>query len=456
MHLRPYQQQIVRAVVDSVQRDKGLTLSVEMARQGGKNELSAHLELLLLTLYMAKGGSIVKCSPTFKPQTLISIERLKERLDEFGFEAIYHSEVGYILRLGLAKAVFLSADVTSSVMGHTADILLEVDEAQDVSKDKYTKEFRPMASAFNATTILYGTTWDDSTLLEETKQANLELQKIDGIQRHFWFDWQEIAKFNSAYLNFVESERQRLGENHPLFRTQYALRSISGADHFLTRQQIALAEGVHPRLSSPQASQVYVAGIDLAGEIEQDKELALASATPRQDSTIITIARVAEKPATTFLKEPDISIVEHYQWTGIPHPQLYAQMVSIIQKWDLKRVVVDATGIGQPIASYLKAQLGRRIIPFVFTAKSKSDLGFDFLAAINSGRLKLYKSDDSVQYREMMAELKRAKVNYRANQTMNFFVDPSEGHDDFLSSLALAVYAAKGYKPRIAIGEIRE
>ena len=148
--------------------------------------------------------------------------------------------------------------------------------------------------------------------------------------------------------------------------------------------------------------------------------------------------------------------MEHYQWTGIPHPQLYAQMVSIIQKWDLKRVVVDATGIGQPIASYLKAQLGRRIIPFVFTAKSKSDLGFDFLAAINSGRLKLYKSDDSVQYREMMAELERAKVNYRANQTMNFFVDPSEGHDDFLSSLALAVYAAKDYKPRIAVGEIRE
>lgn len=72
MKLRPYQQEVAKAVLDSIQNSKGLTLSVEIARQGGKNELSAHLEVLLLTLFMSKGGSLVKCSPTFKPQTVIS------------------------------------------------------------------------------------------------------------------------------------------------------------------------------------------------------------------------------------------------------------------------------------------------------------------------------------------------------------------------------------------------
>ena len=99
MKLRPYQQEVARTVIDSIQKGKGLTFSVEIARQGGKNELSAHLELLLLTLYMAKGGSLVKCSPTFKPQTIISMQRLKERLDEFGFDGIYHMEMGYIIAL---------------------------------------------------------------------------------------------------------------------------------------------------------------------------------------------------------------------------------------------------------------------------------------------------------------------------------------------------------------------
>ncbi|MBE0430996.1 MAG: hypothetical protein IBX67_04120, partial [Dehalococcoidia bacterium] len=50
MKLRPYQLEVARAAVDSIQKGMGLTISVEIARQGGKNELSAHLEVLLLTL----------------------------------------------------------------------------------------------------------------------------------------------------------------------------------------------------------------------------------------------------------------------------------------------------------------------------------------------------------------------------------------------------------------------
>jgi len=53
-------------------------------------------------------------------------------------------------------------------------------------------------------------------------------------------------------------------------------------------------------------------------------------------------------------------------------------------------------------------------------------------------------------------ELERARVRYRPNQTMNFYVDPQEGHDDFLVSLALVVQAAKGLSPREAKGWLRE
>jgi len=33
---------------------------------------------------------------------------------------------------------------------------------------------------------------------------------------------------------------------------------------------------------------------------------------------------------------------------------------------------------------------------------------------------------------------------------MNFYVDPSEGHDDFLMSLALAAEAARDFTPKTA------
>ncbi len=453
MKLRPYQQEVAKAILESIQEKKGLTFSVEIARQGGKNELSAQLEVLLLTMFMAKGGSAVKCSPTFKPQTVISIMRLKERLDDFGFAGIWSTEMGYIVKLGAARQVFLSAEESSSVVGHTADILLEIDESQDVAKEKYTKEFRPMGSAFNVTTVHYGTTWDDNTLLEEIKQTNLELERKDGIKRHFRYDWQEVAKHNPEYCAFVEAERDRLGESHPLFRTQYALLPIRGGGGFLSSQQIAQMLGEHARAHRRhQASKVYVAGIDLAGESEVVEEQILAR--PGRDATVITIAEVISPAGDSITKDPHINIVEHYVWVGKRHSDLYPQLVDILKNvWGCSRIVVDATAVGESVTSFLRQALGSKVIPFKFTQSSKSEAGFDLLAAINSGRLKLYKQDGSQDYRELMFELEKAKSVYRPNQTLNFFVDPSDGHDDYLTSLALVVQAAAKYVPRKAKGQ---
>lgn len=451
MRLRPYQAEVARAVVDSVQHHLGLTFSVEIARQGGKNELSAHLEVLLLTMFMAAGGNAIKCSPTFKPQTIISMNRLKERLDDFGFGGLWHTEAGYIVRLGNARQIFLSADKSSSVVGHTADILLEIDESQDVDKDKYTKEFRPMASASNATTVHYGTTWDDNTLLEEVKQINLELEKKDGIKRHFRYDWQEVAKYNLSYKAFVESERERLGEDHPLFRTQYALLPIRGGGGFLSSQQLAQVQGDHSRLHRPQERGIYVAGIDFAGESEQTEDETLAR--PGRDATVITVAEVKRNTVETMAGEPLIRVVEHYAWVGKKHFELYPQIVNILKDvWHCSRIVADATGIGEPVTSFLRKSLGSRVVPFKFTQKTKSELGFDLIAAINSGRLRLYRQDGSDDYKELIFELEKAKSIYRPNQTLNFFVDSADGHDDYLMSLALVVWAANKCLTRKATG----
>jgi hypothetical protein len=79
--------------------------------------------------------------------------------------------------------VFLSADESSNVVGHTADILLEVDESQDINQDKYSKEFRPMASSTNATTVHYGATWDDGTLLNKPNSLTLFLGNFTTAHR---------------------------------------------------------------------------------------------------------------------------------------------------------------------------------------------------------------------------------------------------------------------------------
>jgi hypothetical protein len=452
--LRPYQKEAAAAILDSVFGKKGLTFSVEIARQGGKNELSAQIEVLLLTLYINEPKNLIKCSPTFKPQTVISMMRLKDRLNDAGFGKIWQSELGYIVRLGNARAIFLSADESANVVGNTAHLLLEIDEAQDVSQEKYSKEFKPMGATTNCTTVHYGTTWDETTLLEEVKQTNLELERRDGQKRHFRYDWQEVARHNPDYLTYVESERHRLGENHPLFLTQYRLLTVRGGGGFLNAQQREQLQGEHQRLRRGETGRTYVAGIDLAGEEEVEIPLTV---NPRRDSTVVTIGELEFPPGEGVVKEPRIKIIEHCRWTGKKHPELYAQLVDILKNvWRCRRVAVDATGVGEPVASFLRKALGPRVIPFTFTQKSKSELGFNLLAAINAGRLKVYKGDGSEEYKEFRGEMEKARSSYRPNQTMNFYVESGQGHDDFLMSLALCVEAGRAYEPRSARGEERE
>jgi len=380
--------------------------------------------------------------------------RLKDRLNDAGFDGIWDSELGYIVRLGNARAIFLSADESANVVGNTAHLLLEIDEAQDVSKEKYSKEFKPMGATTNVTTVHYGTTWDESTLLEEVKQTNLELERRDGVKRHFRYDWEEVAKYNPEYLAYVQAERERLGENHPLFLTQYRLLPIHGGGGFLSVQQREQLQGEHARLRRAEAGKTYVAGVDIAGEEEDADGEYMKSVNPRRDATVVTVAELDFTDCSEVNKEPTIKVVEHYWWVGKKHTELYAQLVDILKNvWHCRKLVVDATGVGEPVASFLRKALGSRVTPFTFTQKSKSELGFNLLAAINSGRLKVYKGDGSEEYKEFWGEMEKARSQYRASQTMNFYVEPSQGHDDFLISLALVNEAGRLYEKREARGE---
>ena len=428
-----------------------------IARQGGKNEISAHVEAHLLTAFAESGGASIKAAPTFNPQAHISISRLKDVLHHKRLLPMSTLERGHVFRLAYARQLFLSAHPSSNVVGNTADILLEVDESQDVSPDKFNRDFMPMGASSNATVVHYGTAWGDHDLLQQAKQSNLELQRKDGIQRHFEFDWQAVAQHNPHYKRHVEAERLRLGSDHPLFLSQYCLTPVSDDGRFLDNKRQALLRGNHVRISAPLPGRAYVAGIDLAGEAEEPGDSRLRAVEPSRDSTVVTIGELRYLDDGLGSKLPTINVVEHYRWTGEPHTQTLSRLVHILHNiWGCRRVVVDATGIGAGVAAFLRKSLGPSIVkPFTFTARSKSDLGFDLLAAINSGRLHTYKPDSSPESTEFWSQISKAKSVVRPNQTINFFVDPAQGHDDFLSSLALLVQASH-YTPRRATGRLRK
>lgn len=336
--------------------------------------------------------------------------------------------------------MFFSVDPDSNIVGATASLLLEVDEAQDVNRQKFDRDLRPMASTTNATTILYGTAWADDTLLAMTKAHNLELEAQDGIKRHFEYTWRELAKYNDNYRKFVEAEIARLGPEHITIRTQYELQPISGAGFLLNDLQRHMIRGSHAWLWGPEDDEYYIASADIGGEEDRTKPGEEMKANKR-DSTVITIARVGYNE----LSLPAIEVIHQYWWTGKEFLEQYAMMVELCGVWGIRKLVVDRTGLGNMMASMLTAKLGEMVIPFNFSRPSKSELTFQFLSLVNSGRLKIYASDEAPTevYDECWKQLKLARYTIPGEGLLSMMVAPSDGHDDFLISIALCTEAIK-------------
>ena len=126
--------------------------------------------------------------------------------------------------------------------------------------------------------------------------------------------------------------------------------------------------------------------------------------------------------------EPQIRVVQHYHWRSTPHGALTEQLTDLLKNvWRVRRVAVDATGIGEPTAAALRRRMGQTVEPIVFTQQSKSRLGFGLLALVNAGRLRLYADDQSPESIAVRHQLRHAQAEHNANRTMNFYVPDAGG-----------------------------
>ncbi|HEX9107018.1 MAG TPA: hypothetical protein VF832_07315, partial [Longimicrobiales bacterium] len=195
IRLRGYQRAAADAVLDSIFHRRGLSFVIMFPRQSGKNELQAQLEAYLLTLYSATDAEIIKVSPTWKPQSLNAMRRLQRILERnLITRSLWRKENGYIYRLGSARVFFLSGGPEAHIVGATASLLLEVDEAQDVLAAKFDKDIAPMAASTNATRVFWGTAWTSNTLLARELRAAREAEERDGLRRVFTCTADEVRR----------------------------------------------------------------------------------------------------------------------------------------------------------------------------------------------------------------------------------------------------------------------
>ena len=461
--LREYQLRPARAMIESIERGLGRSFVATFSRQAGKDEMLVHLVAYLLVRNQRRGGSIVIAAPSFRPQAALTRDRLTRRLASpvcaaLGGRAMRQRD-GYALEVGEASVRFLSAAPTSNARGQTASLLLVANEAQDIDPDTWDAVFDPMAASTNATTLFLGTVWDRDSLLSRQMRFLEEEQHRDGVQRVWRTPWPEVAACVPAYGARVEARIAQFGADHPFIRTEYLLEELDGAGGLFPPERIAHLNGTHAPLTQGLPGEAYALLLDVAGEEEHPTGPGTWQPEARRDSTALTVVRIVPREGD----RPRYEVVHRQAWTGVGHPALQAQVVDLARHvWKARAVVVDATGIGAGLASFLATALADRrggapvqVVPFTFSATSKSRLGWEFVALIESGRLKDHRDDGSALWRAFRSQL--AQTTYEtpsgSGRPLRWGVPASRGHDDLVMSAALAVALDDmDWRPRRARG----
>jgi hypothetical protein len=391
--LRTYQEEIARAILDSVLGNMGRTFVVMLPRQSGKNEVQAHIEAYLLTIYSQNSPKdMVKVSPTWKPQSQTAMRRLERVLRNCVITRLrWVKEAGYIYRIGSARMHFFSGAPGSNIVGATANLLLECDEAQDVEPAKWDRDCAPMAASANATRVFWGTAWTSKTLLARELRAARAAQEQDNIQRVFIKNGFDVGAEVPNYLRHVEEQIRRFGRQHPMVKTQYFSEEIDAEGGMFPPARRALMQGDHAPsvgagLKPAPTNRMYAFTIDVAGEDEGATHDLERLDNPRRDSTALTIFEVemqADDP-----HRPRYKVLERLWWTGTRHTLLFPRLRALAEAWKPRFVVIDATGIGSGLATYFEGFLPGQTVPFLFTSSSKSKLGWDFIGLIETGRYK--------------------------------------------------------------------
>jgi len=495
-HLRTYQVEPAQAIADSIEQKLGRQFAIVFSRQAGKDELLVQLLAFLLSRYREVGGNAVVAAPTFQPQAALTRDRLLDRLAATVMTArLTHVRDGYAVYCNRVSARFLSASPGANARGQTADLLLVANEAQDIRPEVWDAVFDPMAASTNATTVFLGTVWSRDTLLARQMRHLEELERQDGVKRVWRVPWDRVAIDLPPYGDRVRARIAQLGANHPFIKTEYCLEELDGEGGLFPAHRLAQMRGDHPRRHQAEPGKRYALLIDVAGEEESGTGPLAFDDFTRRDSTAVTVVEVEGGEAARRVPAragdggggnddlsspprrlaalpplPMYRVVDRLAWIGEKHTALLARIVDLAREvWRASVVVVDATGVGAGLTSFLAAALSERrggrspvtVIPYLFTAKSKSELGWDFLGLIDGGRFKEYADDSATGTPEgRLTALYWEQLRATTYETvpgpgklLRWSVPASRGHDDLVVSAALtAVLDGVDWRSRVAVG----
>jgi len=215
------------------------------------------------------------------------------------------------------------------------------------------------------------------------------LEEKDGIQRVFLYTADDVGRINKSYARFVAGVISKHGRDHPLIKTQYFCEEIDAQAGMFNPTRRALMTGDQPAHDHPLPGVPGAFLLDVAGQDEArmafDDDAPLQN--PGRDSVSLTIVDL-DLSTLAILQAPTYRAIHRLQWTGQNHLTVFGQLKSLAEAWNPLHIVIDATGVGEGMWALLDKAFPGRVLPVKFSRQEKSDIGYRFLAVIETGRFR--------------------------------------------------------------------
>lgn len=397
-----------------------------------------------------KNGFMIGCfAPTLR-QAQIVFSRMKKRigskysqeiLEEFGISFDVANGQNVILSNG-SLISSQSASEGSNIEGDSY-MLIIVDEAQDVGNFKYSKSISPMGAFYNATKILIGTATTFKGFFYESINRNVdEYKKGNGRRNHFQYNYEVVMKYNPSYAKYIAGEKKRLGEHSDEFQMSYNLKWILERGMFIDNKTFNSLLDEKEGLILEDMKNSHIIGIDLG---------------KKNDSTVLTSIEVDWDNPVIIEQSKELNIPDYtvyhvklknwFEIQGDNWNEQYDMIMEFISHYNVAKVVVDGTGVGDAIYDRLRANLNCEVIPYVFSKPAKSDLYKHFNSELRGGRITIPADEltrDTREFEKFSQEMLDLEKGYSGQCLVVSHPNIAGAHDDFPDSLALAVWGAKG------------
>jgi len=443
--LRGRQVEIIHRVENHIDAYDGGVMPIMLPRQVGKNEISAILQRrhLLRRQNSSNYECWIRTAPTHKPQIVNSKKRLREVMKVNDKKVIQYplfanrklvKEEGYIWRVGNAAVEFLSSGPHSNVVGGTANVCLDMDEAHKVSQPKFDEDFMPFTANTNAATILWGVGGNGLDTLQYYRDLNIDIGKEHLNIRIPCDYWMSI---HEPYRKHVESRIRALGETHPIIRTQYFLESIAALGRFMDQRQLNnLFSGDHYRHNTPHHKSHYEMVIDIAAGNEDfnPDDVLKGIEDVKVDSTAIIIYEVTNEIGPNGLFP--VILIRNIIWLTGTSLQSDEQVIAEnIELWKVGKVTIDAIGVGRQIAETMQAKYGKNdVIAYHATKESVAGDCYDLLARLNYSTIKMWNDDNSPEWKEFHNQA--GWTQYAADKGKMKLIKPkADKHIDMIKAL---------------------